>query len=389
MAKPLRVLFDASPLIGNRSGVGIYTQGLVDALERYHGEQFELTGFYFNFLGRKKIDFQSLPSTVKLKPIHFFPGIFLPLLARRFGFQIPVEFLVFKKYDVHLFTNFISLPTLRKTPQVITVHDLGCFDFPEFVQDKNLVYLQKLLPSSIRRAAKILTISNFTKKRVLHYSHRTSSDIQVAHIPPEPTLESIKLAEGLKKFDLQKGHYILYVGTIEPRKNLIQLIKAYALLPEELLVQYPLVLAGSIGWKHEGIMNAVDEARLAGCKIIMTGYFSNLEKAALYTYGSIFVLPSHYEGFGMPVLEAMSYKIPVLLSDIEVFHEVAGNAALYANKDDVFELSRIMVKVLESKKIRSQLVHAGDEHLKKYSWKHVADTVCSMLMDVARNDNSS
>ncbi len=382
MKQPVRVLFDASSLLSSQSGVGFFTEGLISSLAQHQGDDLELTGYYFNFLGRKRPSF-NLPSSVHLKPVRFFPGIFLPLLARRFGWQVPIELLVWRKYDFHLFPNFVSLPTLRKTPSLLAVHDLGCYDHPEFVQEKNLVYLQKLLRPSIRRSSGLLTISAFTKQRLEHYFPNFAGRITIAHIPPpahQPKRSSLPqtiLSKGIKA-----KHYLLYVGTIEPRKNLVNLIKAYRALPDNLRSTYSLVLVGGKGWRDETILSAITEAQAAGLQVIQTGYVTNAEKAALYSNATCFVLPSVYEGFGMPVLEAAAYNLPVAVSDIPVLHEVAGDSALYFDPKNPNSIAKALEKLLTSGDLRRDYARRSRQNLQRFDWQNVAHEVAKTIQEI-------
>lgn len=381
MNKPIEVLFDATPLLGNKSGVGIYTENLVRALANEYPDQIRLTGFYFNFLGRKNIAFNIGLPNVNLRPIRFFPGIFLPVLARRFGMQIPLELIVPRRYDIQLFTNFISLPTLRKTPQLLAVHDLGCFDHPEFVQEKNLAYLQRLLPSSIKRARRLITISKFTKERIIHVLHKKPEDILLTPIPPSPKHSTHEpLSQRLLELGIEQYKYILYVGTIEPRKNIEGLIEAVTILHQTSDVGMPLVLAGGKGWKDQAILTKVSSAQATGTSVIITGYISEEEKAELYSNALLFVLPSHYEGFGMPLLEAMSYGIPVAASDIAVFHEVAEDAALYFDKDSPEDIALKIKTIVSDRAVLSRLTTLGIKNLDRFDWKDIAKDVYQEML---------
>jgi glycosyltransferase involved in cell wall biosynthesis len=155
----------------------------------------------------------------------------------------------------------------------------------------------------------------------------------------------------LKKMGIQ-GKYILFVGSIEPRKNIQNLVEAYTKLPMFIKDTYSLVLAGGKGWKDEQILASIKDAQNNGNKIIQTGYITEAEKDALYKDASLFVLPSHYEGFGMPIYEAMQYKIPIVASNIPVFNEIAGDSITYFDKDSVGDIANVMEKIISSKSLQ-------------------------------------
>lgn len=276
-------------------------------------------------------------------------------------------------------TNYVALPTLTRRKQALIIYDLGFLDCPEFLQAKNLNFLLKFCGPSIQRADVIITISEFTKQRLIHHFPHLNAQVIITPIPPAPIVDrAVSLPANLS--DLGMGSdYILYLGTIEPRKNITSLIDAYCLLPKSLSDTHSLVLAGGQGWKDEEIQLKIKTARLKGFNVITTGYITDSEKHALYRNAGCFVLPSHYEGFGMPLLEAMQYKLPVVASDIQVFREVAGDAALYFNKDDPTSIAKQLQKVISHVAVQQSLIIKGNKQLKKYSWARNARLVYETL----------
>jgi len=378
-----KILFDAEPLVGNKkTGVGYYTEHLIKGLLNHGAYNYVLHGYFFNFLNRKPKPLAN-SRTIGFSEV-LFPGKVLTL-CRRFGFQPFLEFFTPKQSDIVLFTNYVSLPLLRKRKTALVVYDLGFMDHPEFTQERNLQFLQKFCPPSIQQADLIITISEFTKERLLHYFPNLKAKIIVTPIPPsQESVTPQRLGKRLEGAGIEKGHYILYLGTIEPRKNLQALAQAYRLLPQSLRGAYSLVLAGGKGWKDEGILSAIADLQAKGANIIMPGYISDEEKAALYSNAACFVLPSHYEGFGMPVLEAMQYGTPVALSDIPVFHEVAGGAAAYFDKDNPEDISAVLAELLTNKALRERLRARGAKQLKTFSWQTNAELVIHAFGEVLK-----
>jgi glycosyltransferase involved in cell wall biosynthesis len=301
--------------------------------------------------------------------------------CRRLGFQPSLGFFVHATSDAVIFTNYVSLPVSRKRKTALIIYDLGFLDVPEYTQAKNLRFLQRFCPPSIRRADVIITISEFTKSRLQHHFPGLSADIVVTPIPPiDETIRQPSLSNGLKEKGIQKGKYILYLGTIEPRKNLEKLITAYGALGSKIRQSYALVLAGGQGWKDEGILAAVAEQQANGMNIILTGYVPEEEKNALYANAACFILPSHYEGFGMPAFEAMQHDVPVALSDIPVFREVAGDAAVYFDKDSSGDMADKLAALINDKALCKKLIRNGRERLLAFSWQENADKVYKALV---------
>ncbi|XMB33970.1 glycosyltransferase family 1 protein [Candidatus Saccharibacteria bacterium oral taxon 955] len=374
MAK-LRVLFEAGPMVDkHKTGVGYFVDYLVQSLAKT--DSVDLTGYYFDFLGKNKTPTPTLKNT-RFERISLIPGKTLSV-TRRLGWQPPLGFFTkTSNYHVTLFTNYVSLPTSLYSKVALIVYDLGFIDHPDFTEQKNLAYLESFSTKSIQSADLIITISEFTKKRIKELFPHITCPIIVTPIPPvsPPPYPLEKESSILKKFSLNRHKYILYLGTIEPRKNLKNLIIAYSLLPEKIRSTHPLVLAGGKGWKDEEIRQAISDYQSKGYNIITTGYITDEEKAVLYKNTACFTLPSHYEGFGMPILEAMQYSIPVAISDIPVFHEVAGQAAVYFNQDDPDSIATTISKLLDDAKLRQNLARHQSKELAKYSWKSNANLV--------------
>lgn len=367
-----RILFDANPIADqHKTGVGYYLNSLMSELSKSTRNQY--VGYYFNFLRKKTKSF----SGQDYQAITLLPGKILSL-TRRLGFQPPLElFTSTKQSDIVFYTNYVSLPTLRKRKKVLAVYDLGFLDCPEFMQPVNLSYLQRFCPPSIMSADLIITISEFTKQQLHQHFPDMQADIVVTPIPPMTprTQGTAALSSRLAALGIQPNGYILYLGTIEPRKNIKRLVEAYAELPRAIRARYALVLAGGKGWKDEEIIKIIRQKQAEGLAIIQTGYISDDEKTALYAHARCFTLLSHYEGFGMPALEAMQHGLPILLSDIPVFHEVAGKAAHYCDKDETTAIKTALETILTDEQMRTRLISAGTQQLASFSWEHNAALV--------------
>ena len=373
MSKP-KVLFEASPMLDiKKTGVGYYMEQLISSLDQTHGSQLDMTGYYFDFLNRNNKVSPSMPG-VTFKKIVYTPGKILSL-CRRLRFQPLLDVFIRQSADIVLYTNYVSLPSLSSHKTAIIIYDLSFLDHPEYLQTVNLNYLQRFCPPSIKKADLIITISEFTKARILHYFPGITADIIVTPIPPAPARPAGQLNARLSGLGIKPSQYILYLGTIEPRKNIQNLVKAYSLLPETTRNQHALVLAGGKGWKDEAIHDEISRAKQRGHNIIETGYISDDEKAQLYAHSSCFVLASHYEGFGMPILEAMQYQTPVLVSDIPVFHEVAGNAAVFFDQNSPASMTSQLDALLADPARRKVLTDRGIKRLENFSWTDNANIV--------------
>ncbi len=376
MERKIRLLFDANPLLNNKSGVGNYTERLIESLAEVPPKHLELHGHYFNFLGRR-----AAPSLPKHPNLSYHVTKFLPLRAvnvlRRLGINLPLGLFYKQPVDIALFPNYMSMPVSKRVLSVVVIHDLSFVDHPEFVSTRNGDFLRKIVPSAIARADVVVAVSEFTKQRIQAVYQTPANKIYVMYNPPKYNPKP--------DYDILKRHhlknYLLFVSTLEPRKNLSTLLSGYAALPTATQKQYPLVLAGGKGWKDEALLAQLADLQAKGHPIIQAGYISDPERTALYEKASLCIMPSHYEGFGMPIVEAMSFGKPVVCSDITVFHEVAGDAAVYFDKDKPEELTNLLSSLLSDANALKSLAQKSTEHYKAFpSWQTIAKDFYAFLL---------
>lgn len=367
--KRKKIIFDANPLVLWKSGIGYYTQGLMQAMADAEPDTCDIKGHYFNFLGRKHP--VNLPSAPNLRYIQsrLVPGKVLSI-CRKLGFQPFFEFFTKQTADIAIYPNYVALPSITKCKKVVMVHDLSFIDCPEYVSEKNRAFLHKWVPGSIEQADLVVTISSFTKERIMQTFSVSGNKIYITPIPPVAQAEPDTAI--IQKHSIENG-YILFMGTIEPRKNIAGLLEAYTLLPASMKDKFPLVLAGGKGWNDENILKRIEQLQSNGLKIVQTGYVTDSERSALYQKATLFVLPSYYEGFGMPVLEAMKHGKPVACSDIPVLHEVAGDSAVYFDQNNPQSIAETLSVILDSAEQIKEYSRKATEHVKDFpTWHDVA-----------------
>ncbi|HET8669644.1 MAG TPA: glycosyltransferase family 1 protein [Candidatus Saccharimonadales bacterium] len=372
MQRPLKIIFDASPLLVNKTGVAYYTERLITHLAKEYPQDIELVGFYYNFLGRRSVSHFPKAPNIRYRPVRLLPSKVLYQL-RRWGIEIPLEVLTKEKGDFVLFPNFLGWPSLFHAPAAPVIHDLTYVDLPQYVSAKNGSDLRQFVPKQLKRSCFAVTVSNFSREGIIKNYGLEADDVIVTHIPPETPhfkkqddLRTLLRSQGIDK------PYILFIGTIEPRKNIPRLIDAYARLPETTRQKYSLVIVGRIGWNCDKEVERLKDAREQELDVRHVGYVDDKTKEALFQGATLFVHASEYEGFGMPVLEAMSYGVPCCISDIPVFREVIEDAAVYFDCREIGSIANSLEKTLRSNALLKKLHGKSLEQAAKFNWEEAA-----------------
>lgn len=234
--------------------------------------------------------------------------------------------------------------------------------------------MQKELLLALRRGDAFITDSQYNRQEMASYFSISPEKI---HAVPLAASEEFRprapetLVTPLERYGLQPGQYSLYVGTIEPRKNLMNLLAAYKALPQQVRQRWPLVLAGYAGWRSEDIHRSIEKATREGWARYL-GFVDAIDLPLLFAGARLFCFPSLYEGFGLPVLEAMKSGVPVVCSNSSSLPEVAGDATLMSDPQDIDQLNFLIHKGLEDETWRSKAVMAGMHRAQTFSWRSCA-----------------
>jgi len=288
-----------------------------------------------------------------------------------------------------------NLPIIRKNKlkTIVTIHDLAFKYFPDHFPKKDLFKLNFLAGKAIKNSDKIIAVSQSTKKDVLKfYPEIKEEKIKVIYHGFDAELFQKQFSEErmknvLSKFKIsaqggpasgwQTTSYLLYVGAIQPRKNLETLIKAFEMYKKELRIKnyelrnLKLVLAGGKAWMWENVINKIKKSPFKN-DIILTGKVNFEELAVLYKNAGVFIFPSLYEGFGIPILEALASDVPVICAGNSSLPEVGGKAAEYFENSNAKDLYQKIKKVLNNNNLQNLMIAAGKEQIKKFSWEKCA-----------------
>jgi len=267
-------------------------------------------------------------------------------------------------------------PLACPLPTVVTVYDLSFLLYPAVFNWLNRLYLSAMTPPSVRKARRVIAISESTKRDLVRLMHIPPERVDVVYPGLEPDIKPIEDPAALAAFRRRHNlpdHFVLFVGTLEPRKNADALVRAYGLLRRRGVVRHALVLAGSRGWRYESIFAAIEESGVAD-DVILPGYVAREELAFWYSAADIFVYPSLYEGFGLPVLEAMACGTPVITSTASSLPEVAGDAACLVDPNDTGGLAEAIEHVLTQADVRAEMSAKGRQRAATFTWERMAQS---------------
>ena len=377
----MRVSLELQPCYGNMTGIGLYTLELARHLRPGDGVSFQ--GNMFNFRGRH--DHSALRNDLPFDLVenHLFPyGIY-----RRIWDWLPVDYgAFFGEADVTHFFNFIVPPRIRGKV-ITTVHDMTHIRYPETVARKNITRLQKGLDRSIQRSSLILTPSEFSKREIVELCGVPEKSVEVVY-PAAAISGALCDREELFARLGVRPPYLLYVGSIEPRKNLTRLLRAFDRLRRDGGPDCQLVLCGGNGWNNEDFYETLSglEHRDA---VLLTGYLPQAEKNTLYANARAFVFPSIYEGFGVPVLEAMYWKTPVVCSNVASLPEVAGEAACYVDPFSEESIAQGIGRVLADAGYAQALAERGRRQYTRFSWESSARKLERLYRAVGEGRNGA
>ncbi len=308
------------------------------------------------------------------------PGINLPVSSSLWATDRPAARILWEQlalpWALHrVGANLLHAPAFvgplwSSCPQVITVHDLSFLRHPEFFRGGNRFYLQKMTGVTCRRAAAVVAVSEFTAREVVALLGIPRERIHVIYHGVDPVLKPLPAGD-VARFRLERElpeRFILYLGTLEPRKNLPTLVQAFARLKDPAL---HLVLAGGRGWLYETIFAEVERLGLTG-RVHFPGYISPQDQVYWYNAATAFAYISHYEGFGLPVLEALACGTPTLAAETTALPEAAGDAAVLVPPTDVTAVAEGLHRVLTDAGLRDSLRCRGPAHAARFSWSETA-----------------
>jgi glycosyltransferase involved in cell wall biosynthesis len=343
-------------MVGEReTGNETYTVNLLRGLAAQPGE------FEYLLLGPHLDRLRSLGLPSRFTPTRVWPPESLvrvpvgtPLAARRWHADL-----------LHM-TTYVS-PPWSPCPTVVTIHDLSFIEYPHAFSWRVRTMLERLVPGSVRRAARVIAVSEWTKQDLVRRYGISPEKISVTPEAPPPGLGPVNDADRRLPIGVVEP-YVLAVGNLEPRKNLVRLIHAFGMVVRNRDFAGSLVLVGKPKRQSAEVHDAVRERGLES-RVVFTGYVSQADLSLLYHRASVFVYPSLYEGFGLPPLEAMACGCPVVASNVTALPETLGTAALLVNPLSIGDLAEAIAAVLERPELAARLRAEGSRRAASYSWR--------------------
>jgi len=275
--------------------------------------------------------------------------------------------------------GFASLRT--RVPQCTVVHDLGFLHQPGAYKSSHLVFYKRYMPRFLQKAASIATVSQFSKDDIVRQYGTPAEKIHVVYSAVKPVFRPISYGEreAVKSRWTGGREYFIYIGALQPRKNLVALLKAFSIFKKRQQSAMKLVLAGRLAWKNKGFLDQLGTYKFRD-DVVLTDYLEEEELARLAGGAYALVYPSLFEGFGVPVLEGMRAGVPVLTSENSSMAEIGADAALYFNPRDHKDIADAMMRIYKDENLRSQLVERGKAVAEQYSWERTAGLVWEAIL---------
>jgi glycosyltransferase involved in cell wall biosynthesis len=287
-----------------------------------------------------------------------------------------------ERIDVYHGPTFVT-PFVKTCAQVVTIHDMTFHTMPQRHTFAKQLYFRNVIPAAIRRSDMAIAVSESTKRDILRLVKTDADKIAVVHLGVNARFLSSNGIEELAAVRMKYGiprQFILFVGLIEPRKNLPGLVEAYQAVCST--SPYDLVLAGSLGWDYAALLKKIADSPVRH-QIHMPGYIADADLPALYRAAAVFVYPSFYEGFGLPVLEAMASGTPVISSATSSLPELVGNAGILVEPSDTNDLASALSRVMEDGSLRQRMSEDGIERAKLFTWQKTASETLDVYKRVA------
>ena len=351
---------------GQLEGYGYFTKEVFFLLAHNHPEH------QFIFFFDRPFD------TSLIFPKNVTPVIVPPkarhALSFRWWFDVKIP-LALKKYKADVFVSpdgFCSLFT--KVPQVLVIHDLAFIHHPKFIPTIHRIFYKRYTPLFLKKASVVATVSEFSKNDIIDQYHVDEQKIINVSSAAKTIFQPVEWdeKEAIKTEYAEGCEYFVFVGGIHPRKNLLNLLKAFSLFKKRQRSNMKLLVAGRMAWDYDKITEKMETYKFRQ-DVKLLGYVGEAALAKLVAAAYALVFPSYFEGFGVPILEAMQSHVPVITSNTSSMTEIGEEAALYADPIDAADIADQMKRIFTNENLRGQLVEKGKVVASKYRWQRTSE----------------
>ena len=379
----MTIVIDVNHAIYEKAGIGRYTKNLARYLLKNDRRNDYI--FYAAFCRRRKERLAILNELTagRAKPFHQL----VPAQWREWWWQnLPLDWprLTFGKVNLYHALHISQVPRRTKIPVITTIYDLSFIYYPHHRSQRHAQLYNWQTDLAIKNSRHLITISESTKNDLVKFKGVPADKITVTYLGAEEYFRPIKnhnlIKRTLAKYNIIKP-FVLTVGTLEPRKNLLRLLQSWQGLVPTMQQKYQLVLAGGRGWNDEELRLKIKNLK-SSARVATAGYVDDRDLPYLYSAAELFIYPSLYEGFGLPVLEAMSCGCPVITSSTSSLPEVGGAAATYIDPLNTKDIGQTLARLLSNQKQRQQMAINGLKQAKKFSWNECAKKTISIYEQV-------
>jgi glycosyltransferase involved in cell wall biosynthesis len=291
--------------------------------------------------------------------------------------------------DLMLYPDHTAPIFKKSCPVVITLHDIAFISFPDTFTSATRLYKEYAVKQSVKRASRIIAVSEFTKLEVMKFLDVPESKLTVIYRGIDERFQEnsneVQLSSIRTKYDLQ-NKFILFVGTLEPRKNIQKLIQGYAGLLKQKKIPHDLIIVGGQGWLFKDIYGMIEKLGVQN-SVKLLGYVADTDLPLLYNLADVFVYPSLYEGFGLPPLEAMACGCPVVTSNRSSLPEIVGDAAMLVDPYDSDAIANGIFQVIDNKDYRQLLRKQGLQRASQFTWKRTVAEILKIFDAITNEDH--
>jgi glycosyltransferase involved in cell wall biosynthesis len=369
-------------MAGKLEGIGYFMQEIFQRWVKQHPEH------EFIFIFDRPFDPQFITAP-NITPVVAGPPARHPVLWKWwYDVKVPA---ILRKYKADVFVSADAHCSLRtRVPQCIVVHDLAFLHYPSFIPRTHFFYYKRYTPKFLQKAKTVVTVSEFSKKDIIDTYHTAADKIHVVFNAARPAFHPLSAAEAeqVKQQYTAGREYFIYSGSIHPRKNLFNLLKAFSEFKKKQKSNWKLVIAGRLAWHSKSFAESIKTYKYRD-DVVMTGYVPEKELTLLTGAAYAMVYPSLWEGFGVPVIEAMRCGVPSITSVNSAMQEIAGDAALYADPENFHDLADKMMLLYKDEGLRARLIEKGKAMEAKYNWDTSAEMLWDCVVQTLRTDEQT